>query len=140
METENNNENLVTQLFYNNYILEAGLSIRQDMKRGNYCVSTSLYNKNPSAYDNYKCLLIEDNGITYRELIDLVPWTHNSIIIDSEYNKMRILKTVYEKHKAQYDLIGVKILIEIERNYIFVPAYDNRQYQMAQVLQVMTRP
>jgi hypothetical protein len=138
METENDNqnENLVTQLFYNDDILEAGLSIIRDRKRGNYCVSTSLYNKNPSAYDKYKCLLIEDNDITSYEMNII----HSSIFRDEEYNKMRILKTVYEEHKAEFDSIGVKILIEIERNYIFIPSYDNRQYQLAKVMQVMTRP
>jgi hypothetical protein len=65
---------------------------------------------------------------------------HNSIFLDEEYNKLRILKTAYEEHRAEYDSVGVKILIEIERNYIFIPNYDNRQYQLAQVMQVMTRP
>ena len=143
MEAENNNqnENLVTQLYHNHGILESGLSIKRDGK-GDYYVSTSLYNKNKAAYDNYKCLLIEDNGITYGELMDLIPEDRDFICIDDEYNNMRILKNVYKKNKSKYDLLGVKILIEIERNYIHVPYLrnGNRQRQMAKALHIMNRP
>jgi hypothetical protein len=140
-ENNNQNENLVTQLFYNDNILEAGLSIKQSKgEGGHYYVSTSLYNKNKAAYDNYKCLLIENNGITYRDLVDLTPEAY--FFIDNEYDNIKILKPHYAKNKSKYDLLGVKILIEIERNYILVPnpRYNSRQRQIATALHIMNRP